>query len=56
MYVREALVLGLDQDDTVIRRRLRLKMEFMSDAEAGSNPADGCRASAYLEAHPDDFR
>jgi len=56
MYVREALVLGLDQDDTVIRRRLRLKMEFMSDAEAGATPPTDAELQAYLEAHPDDFR
>jgi hypothetical protein len=31
---REALALGLDKDDTVIRRRLRLKMEFLSQAQA----------------------
>ena len=28
---REAMALGLDKDDTVIRRRLRQKMEFISD-------------------------
>ena len=28
---REALALGLDKDDTVIRRRLRQKLEFVSD-------------------------
>lgn len=28
---REALALGLDKNDTVIRRRLRQKMEFLSD-------------------------
>ena len=31
IYTREALALGLDKDDTVIRRRLRQKMEFMND-------------------------
>lgn len=31
VYVREALKLGLDQDDTVIRQRLRQKMEFLGD-------------------------
>jgi hypothetical protein len=28
---REALALGLDRDDTVIRRQLRLKMQFISE-------------------------
>lgn len=31
VYVREALKLGLDQDDSVIRQRLRQKMEFLGD-------------------------
>jgi hypothetical protein len=56
MYVREALALGLDQDDTVIRRRLRLKMEFMTDAEAGATPPTDAELQAWLDAHPDDFR
>ena len=30
VYYREALSLGLDRDDTVIRRRLQQKMEFMT--------------------------
>lgn len=30
IYVREALALGLDQDDAVIRKRLRQKMEFVA--------------------------
>src|SRR6185295_20035496 len=31
---REALALGLDKDDSVIRRRLRQKIEFISDSVA----------------------
>ena len=34
VYYREALQLGLDVNDTVIRRRLRQKMEFLSASEA----------------------
>jgi hypothetical protein len=49
IYVREALRLGLDQDDTVIRRRLRQKMEFMEQAEAAAlTPAPG-ELEAYFE-------
>lgn len=33
VYVREAMRLGLDADDPVIRRRLRAKMEFLATAE-----------------------
>ena len=31
VLVREALALGLDRDDTIVRRRLRQKMEFISE-------------------------
>ena len=34
VYYREALALGLERDDTVIRRRLQQKMEFLTDAGA----------------------
>jgi PPIC-type PPIASE domain len=56
VYVREALALGLDQDDIVIRRRLRQKLEFVSeDLTAPAEPTDG-QLRAYLTAHPDAFR
>lgn len=56
IYVREALRLGLDRDDTVIRRRLRLKMEFMSGAEADAKPPSDAELEAYLAAHAKTFR
>jgi hypothetical protein len=34
VYCREAMALGLDKDDTIIRRRLRQKMEFLSADDA----------------------
>jgi len=41
VYYREAMALGLDRDDTVIRRRLRQKMEFVSDdIVAQTEPSD----------------
>jgi hypothetical protein len=53
---REAMALGLDRDDTVIRRRLRQKMEFISeDIAAQAEPTDA-DLQAYLQAHPDKFR
>ena len=42
VYYREALALGLDKDDLIIRRRLQQKMQFISD-DIGSSPADRCR-------------
>jgi hypothetical protein len=31
VFAREAVALGLDKDDTIIRRRLRQKLEFVSE-------------------------
>jgi hypothetical protein len=56
IYVREAMRLGIDKDDTVIRRRLRMKMEFLNDAEAEATPATDAELASYLAAHPDKFR
>jgi hypothetical protein len=55
VYDREARALGLDRDDIVIRRRLRLKMEFFAEDMAGSEPSDA-ELRAYLAAHPEQFR
>jgi peptidyl-prolyl cis-trans isomerase C len=41
VYYREALTLGLDRDDPVIRRRLRQKMEFLSEGAAASRAGRG---------------
>ncbi|GIW41704.1 MAG: hypothetical protein KatS3mg076_2281 [Candidatus Binatia bacterium] len=38
MLYREALALGLDRDDPVVRRRLVQKMEFLVDAEVDRLP------------------
>ena len=56
VYCREAKALGLDQDDTVIRRRLRQKMEFISDDIAAQAEPTDAELTAYLEAHPDLFQ
>jgi hypothetical protein len=38
---REAIALGLDADDTIVRRRMRQKIEFMAeDAQASVEPTD----------------
>ena len=56
VYCREAMALGLDKDDTVIRRRLRQKIEFVTDdVTALAEPTDD-QLGAYLKAHADTFR
>jgi hypothetical protein len=53
---REAMALGLDEDDTVIRRRLRQKLEFVSDDIAAQTEPSDADLNAYLQAHPESFR
>ena len=55
VYVREALALGLDQDDAVIRRRLQTKMEFLTESGAEAIAPDDATLAAHLSAHPDRF-
>jgi hypothetical protein len=55
IYYREAKELRLDTDDTVIRRRLRLKMEFLHDAAVDTLIPTDAELGAYLKAHPADF-
>ena len=53
---REALALGLDRDDQVIRRRLRQKMEFVSIDLTEPDPPTEAQLQAYLDANMDRFR
>lgn len=52
VYYREALRLGLDADDTVIRRRMRTKMEYLARAEAEAAVADDATLQAWLSRNP----
>ena len=56
VYSREAIGLGLDKDDTIIRRRLRQKMEFVTDDVAALAEPTNEALSEYLHAHADAFR
>ncbi|PKA45564.1 hypothetical protein CWR43_00520 [Rhizobium sullae] len=51
ILVRQALELRLDRDDTVVRRRLRQKMEFLNAADAESLTATDAELDAYLNAN-----
>jgi hypothetical protein len=53
---REAVAMGLDRDDTIVRRRLREKMEFLiEDAGALATPTDA-ELQGWLDEHPAAFR
>jgi hypothetical protein len=56
VYVREALLLGLDREDPVIRRRLQLKMEFLTEAGAQAVAPDDATLEEHLASHADRFR
>ena len=56
VYYREAVAMGLDQDDVVIRRRLRQKLEFLSDDVAGRATPTDSALTAYLATHDERYR
>ncbi len=53
---REAMALGLDRDDAVVRRRLRQKLEFLVEDTLEAVPPTDVELEAWLAAHPDMFR
>jgi hypothetical protein len=52
---REALAMGLDKDDSIVRRRLRQKIEFLLDDFTLVEPADE-DLQQFLDKDPDRFR
>jgi hypothetical protein len=53
---REAMALGLDRDDVVVRRRMRQKMELLAAGfDEASEPADA-QLEGWLREHPDRYR
>ena len=53
---REALAMGLDKDDTIVRRRVAQKLEFlMADASGVAQPGDTA-LQAYYEANAERYR
>ncbi len=55
VYYREAVRLGLDKDDVIIRRRMRSKMEFLVAAQAENEVADEATLQAWLDTHRRDY-
>lgn len=53
---REAMAMGLDRDDAAIRRRLRLKFEFVAAEASDAAPPTDAELQAWLQAHADAFR
>jgi hypothetical protein len=51
LATREALALGLDRDDTIVRRRLRQKLEFLTEDLVGLAEPSEAELAEYLRAH-----
>jgi peptidyl-prolyl cis-trans isomerase C len=52
---RRAIELGLDQNDTVVRRRLVQRMRFFIEDTSRIEPPTDTQLRAWLERHPDRF-
>jgi hypothetical protein len=53
---REAVALGLDAEDTIVRRRMRQKLEFLAeDAQASEEPSDA-ELATWLREHAPRYR
>ena len=52
---REALAIGLDKNDQVVRRRMSQKMEFISNDLASLAEPDDEQLQAYLDKHTEKF-
>lgn len=53
---REARGMGLDRGDTVIRRRLRQKLEFLVEDAAEAIPPSDADLQEWLDAHPETYQ
>jgi hypothetical protein len=54
IFYREALAMGLDRDDPLVRRRLRMKLEFMLE-DLSTQKVDDSVLAAYLQQNADEF-
>ena len=56
VYYRDALRIGLDRNDALVRRRLRLKMEFLIDTSADLLVPIAGELEVYYTANEQDYR
>ncbi len=52
---REAVAMGLDADDTIVRRRMRQKLEFLIEDGAASEEPSDAELQAWLTEHAADY-
>ncbi len=53
---REAVAMGLDADDTIVRRRMRQKLEFLIEDGAASEDPTQAQLQSWMDENPKDFR
>ncbi|MEY4354538.1 MAG: hypothetical protein RLZZ609_2779 [Cyanobacteriota bacterium] len=53
--VRQARSQGLDQDDPIIRRRLRQKVDFLVEERADQRQPTDAQLQVWLQAHPERY-
>jgi len=53
---REALTMGLDRDDTIVRRRLRQKLEFLNENLAAQAQPSDAELESFLQSHSDTLK
>ena len=56
VYYREARAMGLDQNDPVVRQRMRLKLEFLLEDLATQVTPDDAKLTEFMLSQPDRFR
>lgn len=55
ILMREAVALGLDADDTIVRRRLAQKAEFLLTGETPADPPDEATLRTFFDTHADRY-
>lgn len=55
VFYREALAMGLDQDDPLVRKRMRMKLEYILEDLSAQDVTDE-KLTDFLQKHPDKFR
>src|SRR5271169_3876602 len=52
---REALAMGLDKDDTIVKRRMSQKMQFLAEDVAAAHEPTSAELNAWFEKNGDKF-
>ena len=56
IYYRESLAMGLDANDTIVRRRMVQKLTFLTEDLATAQPPDEDTLQAYFAENADAYR